>query len=111
MRNLIVVLDLLEKLKDFGDEVLWVAILFADGKVEKSNLSIDLKKHVSSDLSDLTGYKFCRVKNRNYGLLDDATKELDVDFIKDYSWGTVDQNGRELVFFGINFEEFILLEY
>ena len=110
MWNFFIILELIEEFKYVRDKALWVGIVFTDWKIKESKLSIDLEKHIGTDFSDLTRNKFGWVKNRNNGFLDDSAEELDTNFFKDYSWGAVDQNGWWLVFLGINFEEFILLE-
>ena len=110
MRDFFVVLELIEKFKYVRDEFLWVRIVFADWKIKEPDLSINWEKHIGTDFSDFTGDKFGWVENRNNHFLDNTTEELDTHFVKDYSCGAVDQNWWRLVFFGINFEEFILLE-
>lgn len=59
-------------------------VIFYYGKVQEPKLSIDLEKHVRTNFTDLTGDKFGGVKNGNNSFLDDAAKELDTDFFKDY---------------------------
>jgi hypothetical protein len=73
---------LIEQFEDFREDALLFGIVFFDRKVQESEFSIDLEKHLRSDFPDLTGNEFGGVENGDNGFLDDFTQELNGDFIE-----------------------------
>ncbi len=73
---------MVEQFEDVREDALLFGVVFFDRKVQESEFSIDLKKHLRSDFPDLTGNEFGGVENGDDGFLDDFAQELNGDFIE-----------------------------